>query len=456
MSSFAPASKSTTTSAASLVETYPVDIEKVPYKPDAAVDDVLCFRHYNEDEVIAGKPMHEWLRFSVCYWHTFRGTGADPFGFPTLVRPWEDGSDSIENAERRMKVAFDFMSKLGVKYYTFHDRDIAPEGSTLAETNSNLDKLVDLAATLQKKHGIKLLWNTCNLFANPRYANGAASNPDLHVFAYAAAQVKKGLDIGKKLGAENFVFWGGREGYISLLNTDLRTELDNMANFFKMVVAYKNKIGFTGQLLIEPKPKEPTRHQYDYDAQTVIAFLKTYGLDKDFKLNIEPNHTTLAGHSHEHDVVISSAYNMLGSIDSNTGSPDLGWDTDQFPMCLKDATMIMKAVVDQGGISPGGLNFDCKVRRESTDVVDMLISHIGAMDCFAKALRVAAKMTAEGVMDKMKENRYSSFKSELGNKIKQGTASLEDCELYISKNGNPKPTSGQQEKYETILNRYLF
>jgi len=286
MSSFAPASKSTTTSAASLVETYPVDIEKVPYKPDAAVDDVLCFRHYNEDEVIAGKPMHEWLRFSVCYWHTFRGTGADPFGFPTLVRPWEDGSDSIENAERRMKVAFDFMSKLGVKYYTFHDRDIAPEGSTLAETNSNLDKLVDLAATLQKKHGIKLLWNTCNLFANPRYANGAASNPDLHVFAYAAAQVKKGLDIGKKLGAENFVFWGGREGYISLLNTDLRTELDNMANFFKMVVAYKNKIGFTGQLLIEPKPKEPTRHQYDYDAQTVIAFLKTYGLDKDFKVEI--------------------------------------------------------------------------------------------------------------------------------------------------------------------------
>jgi len=457
MSSFAPASNSSSANAfCATMETFPVDIKKVEYKPDAAKDDVMCFRHYNMDEIIMGKPMHEWLRFSVCYWHTFRGTGADPFGFPTLVRPWDDGSDTIENAQRRMKVAFDFMSKLGVKYYTFHDRDIAPEGATLAETNANLDKLVELAAELQQKHNIKLLWNTCNLFANPRYANGAASNPDLHVLAYAGAQVKKSLEIAKKLGAENFVFWGGREGYYSLLNTNLRTELDNMANFFKMVVAYKNKIGFTGQLLIEPKPKEPTKHQYDYDAQTVIAFLKTYGLDGDFKLNIEPNHTTLAGHCHEHDIAISSAYKMLGSIDSNTGSPDLGWDTDQFPMCLKDATMIMKTVLDQGGLAPGGLNFDCKVRRESTDVIDMLISHIGAMDCFAKALRCAAQINADGILDKMKADRYATYKCELGSKLQNGAATLEDCDAFVAKEGNPSAKSGQQEKYETILNRYMF
>lgn len=438
------------------METFPVDIEKVPYKPDAGVEDVLCFRHYNAEEEIMGKKMCDWLRFSVCYWHTFRGTGADPFGFPTLVRAWDDGTDSIDNAKRRMKVAFDFMSKLGVKYYTFHDRDIAPEGDTLAETNSNLDELVALAGELQAKHGIKLLWNTCNLFAHPRYANGASTNPDAHVLAYAGAQVKKSLDVAKQLGAENFVFWGGREGYYSLLNTCVRTELDNMAAFFKMVVAYKKKIGFGGQLLIEPKPKEPTKHQYDYDSQTVIAFLKTYGLDNDFKLNIEPNHTTLAGHCHEHDIAVASAYGMLGSIDSNTGSPDLGWDTDQFPMNLKDAAMIVKTVVDQGGIAPGGLNFDCKVRRESTEAVDMLISHIGAMDCFAKALRVTAKINADKVLDNMKAERYSSYKSGIGAKLQQGAATLEDCVEYITAQGNPQPRSGQQEKYETILNRYLF
>ncbi|XP_076810475.1 xylose isomerase-like [Clavelina lepadiformis] len=458
MSSFAPASKSSNDEAqkASSVTTYPIDIVKVPYKPDATVDDVICFKYYNEDEVIMGKPMKDWLRFSVCYWHTFRGTGADPFGFPTLKRSWDDGSDSIENAERRMRVAFDFMSKLGVKYWTFHDRDIAPEGATLDETNSNLDRLVELASELQDKTGIKLLWNTCNLFAHPRYSNGAATNADAHVVACAAAQVKKGLEVGKKLGAENFVFWGGREGYHTLLNTNVREELDSLANFFKMAVAYKKKIGFTGPFLIEPKPKEPTKHQYDYDAMTVIAFLKTYNLDKDFKLNIEPNHTTLAGHGHEHDVVMASSYGMLGSVDSNTGSPDLGWDTDQFPMDVKNATFIMKTILDQGGLAPGGLNFDCKVRRESSDVADMLISHIGAMDCFAKALRVAAKIKQDGVLDKMKQERYASFGSGLGAKLKSGNATFEDCHEYICQKGEPERRSGHQEKFETVLNRYLL
>nr|XP_026689734.1 uncharacterized protein LOC100179799 isoform X2 [Ciona intestinalis] len=455
MSSFAPASgKSDLAEAGSLLTKYPL-VKKIPYKPDAKVDDVLCFRHYNESEVVMGKPMSDWLRFSVCYWHTFRGTGADPFGFPTLVRPWDDGTDSIENAERRMRVAFDFMSKLGVKYWTFHDRDIAPEGVTLSETNANLDRLAELASQLQGETGIKLLWNTCNLFAHPRYSNGAATNADAHVVAYAAAQVKKSLEIGKKLGAENFVFWGGREGYHTLLNTNVREELDNLANFFKMVVAYKKKIGFTGQFLIEPKPKEPSKHQYDYDAMTVIAFLKTYDLDKDFKLNIEPNHTTLAGHCHEHDVVMASAYNMLGSVDSNTGSPDLGWDTDQFPMDVKNATMIMQTVLEQGGLAPGGLNFDCKVRRESTDVIDMMIAHVGAMDCFAKALKIAAKIREDGVLGKMKKERYASFGSGLGLKIKTGTATLEECDSFIQENGEPAKLSGKQEMFEAVLNRYF-
>jgi len=373
-------------------------IGKIQYKPNAAPADSLAFKHYNATEIVHGRTMEEWLRFSVCYWHTFRGIGLDPFGAGTLVRSWEDGTDSLENAKRRMRVAFEFMSKLGVKYWTFHDRDIAPEGANLEATNRNLDQLVDLADQLQKQTGIKLLWATCNLFSHPRFMNGAATNPDAHVVAHAAAQLKKGLEIAKRLGAENYVFWGGREGYNSLLNTDVAAELSHMANFFKMAVAYAQKIGFTGQFLIEPKAKEPTKHQYDYDAMTVIAFLKTYNLDKHFKINVEPNHTTLAGHCHEHDIVLASAMGMLGSIDANTGSPDLGWDTDQFPMDVRNCTAIMKAVIEQGGIAPGGLNFDAKVRRESTDVIDMFIAHIGAMDTYARGLRNAARLIEEGVL----------------------------------------------------------
>lgn len=430
-------------------------ISKIQYKPDAAPTDVMCFRYYNPEEVVLGHSMKDWLRFSVCFWHTFRGVGSDPFGFGTIERPWDDGSETMENAKQRMRAAFEFFTKLGVEYWTFHDRDIAPEGKTLAETNRNLDEMTDLAKQLMDETGVKLLWNTCNLFSNPRYMNGALTNPDAHVVAYAAAQVKKGLEIGKKLGAENFVFWGGREGYQSLLNTSVHTELSNMANVFKMAVAYKEKIGFKGQFLIEPKPKEPTRHQYDYDAMTVIGFLKHFGLADDFKLNIEPNHTTLAGHQYHHDIMMASAFGMLGSVDSNTGSPDLGWDTDQFPMDISYATQAMKVIIDQNGLQPGGLNFDAKVRRESTDVQDMFIAHIGAMDTFARGLRNAAKIVEDGYMQKMLDDRYATFTSGLGLKIVKGQASLEECEKFISQAGNPKKTSGQQEKYEAVLNRYL-
>lgn len=354
-----------------------------------------------------------------------------------------------------MRAAFEFFEKLGIKYYTFHDRDIAPEGDDLKETNTNLDQLTDLALELQKKTGVKLLWATCNLFSNPRYMNGAATNPDAHALAHAAAQVKKGLEIAKKLGAENFVFWGGREGYHTLLNTDVRRELDHMGSFFQMVVDYKTKIEFKGQLLIEPKPKEPTKHQYDYDAQTVIAFLKTYGLENDFKLNIEPNHTTLAGHSYEHDVVVASKFGFLGSIDSNTGSPDLGWDTDQFPMDIKNCTLVMKAIIEQGGLAPGGLNFDCKIRRESTDLEDMFIAHIGAMDSFARGLKNAAKLIEDGTLDALVKERYSSFDKGIGAKIEKGTTSLEELEDYILEHGEPKMISGKQEKYEAIVNFFV-
>lgn len=462
MSSFAPTSKGTGAADDAQYQefdkpdaTYFAGIEKISFNPDAGPTETMVYRHYNPKEVVMGRTMEDWLRFSVCFWHTFRGTGADPFGFPTLIRPWDDGSNSMENARRRLRAAFEFLTKLGVKYWTFHDRDIAPEGATLAETNKNLDEISDLALELQQKTGVKLLWATSNLFAHPRYMNGAASNPDARIFAYAAAQVKKCLEIAKKLGAENFVFWGGREGYHTLLNTDILQEQNHLASFFRMAADYKKKIGFTGTLLIEPKPKEPSKHQYDYDAMTVIAFLKTYGLDKEFKLNIEPNHTTLAGHGYEHDIAMASAFGMLGSVDSNTGSPDLGWDTDQFPMDIKNCTQVMRIILEQGGLAPGGLNFDCKVRRESTELKDMFIAHIGAMDSFARALKCAARIKEEGVFAKHVQERYSSYASGIGQKIDQGTTSFEELEKYTLENEEPVASSGQQEHYETMMNYYV-
>ncbi|XP_072316559.1 uncharacterized protein [Eucyclogobius newberryi] len=423
-------------------------IPKISYKPSAGPADLWCFKHYSAEEVLMGKSMEDWLRFSVCYWHSFCGTGADTFGFPTLHRPWNEGTP-MEAAKKRVRAAF------GVKYYTFHDRDMAPEGSTLEESNRNLDEVTDLALQLQNQTGVNVLWVTCNLFTHPRYMNGASTNPDCHVLAYAGAQVKKGLDVAKKLGAQNFVFWGGREGFHSILNTDVGAELKHMANFFKMAVKYKEKIGLNCQFLIEPKPKEPCKHQYDYDAMSVIAFLKHYGLEEHFKLNIEPNHTTLAGHSYEHDIVMASSFGMLGSVDANTGSADLGWDTDQFPMDIRNTTLVMKTIIEQGGIQPGGLNFDAKVRRESTNLEDLFIAHIGAMDAFARGLKNAVCMIQDGLLPGMVKERYTSYSHGLGHKVVLGSATLEDLEAYVKETGEPKITSGKQETFESIFNRYL-
>jgi xylose isomerase len=402
--------------------------------------------------------MEQWCRFSVVFWHTWRYGGADPFGVTTMTREWEDGTDSLESALRRMRVNFEFLSKLGVKYYAFHDRDIAPEGKNFDETCRNLDVVVQLAKKLQDETGIKCLWGTCNLFSHPRYMSGAATSPNPHTFAYAAASVKKMLEVTKFLGGENFVFWGGREGYSSLLNTDVKRELDHLAQFFHMAVAYAKKIGFTGQFLIEPKPKEPSGHQYDYDAQTVIGFLKTYGLDKHFKLNIEPNHTQLAGHRFVHDVHMASKLGFLGSVDCNSGSEDLGWDTDEFIFNAENATELMLAIVQQGGLAPGGLNFDCKVRRESTSVEDLFWGHVAGMDQLALGLRNAVKIVQDGILPRMVKQRYRGYDEGLGAKIEARQATFEDCDEYVRnlKHGaNPIMESSQEEKYKLIFARTI-
>ncbi|MBD3420666.1 MAG: xylose isomerase [Chitinivibrionales bacterium] len=429
-------------------------LKKVEYEGPESKN-VFAFRYYNPEEEIMGKKMKDHLRFSVAYWHTFRGSGADPFGAATMDRPWDDGSDSIENAQNRMRANFEMLEKLNIDYYCFHDRDIAPQGASLEESNENLDKVVAVAKELQAQTGKKLLWGTANLFSNPRFMNGASTNPDAHVFAYAAAQVKKALEVTQELGGENYVFWGGREGYMTLLNTDMKRELAHLARFLQMAVDYKKKIAFGGTLLIEPKPKEPTTHQYDFDAATVISFLKSNNLDTEFKLNIEANHATLAGHSFEHDLQTASDAGLLGSIDANTGNLLLGWDTDQFNMDIRSATAAMLVVLNQGGLAPGGLNFDAKLRRESTDVEDMFLAHIGGMDAFAQGLRTAAQIIEDGVIPGMVKERYSSYDSGIGAKIESGTTEFTELETYIKENGEPQGKSGKQEKYEIILNQYL-
>lgn len=454
--SFAPTSTKEEIEKASttIAEYFPDIPSKIPFLGPESVDP-LSYRFYNAEEEIAGKKMKDWLRFSICFWHTFRGKGADPFGFPTMTRSFDDESATIENAKHRANAAFEMFTKLGVEYYTFHDRDVAPEQENLGETNTALDEMVEHLAELQQRTGVKLLWATQNLFSHPRYMNGGGTNPDVHVFAYAAAAIKKVIDINAKLGGENMVFWGGREGYQTILNTQVRRELDHLATLFRMAVDYKKRMKYDMQFLIEPKPREPTKHQYDYDAQTSMAFLSFYGLSDHFKLNIEPNHTTLAGHDYEHDLLMSSQYGMLGSVDSNTGDPLLGWDTDQFPMDIKKCTLAMDIILEQGGIAPGGLNFDCKVRRESTDDRDLFIAHIGAMDSFARGLRNAVSLREGGIMSKMREERYSSFDDGFGKQIEEGKITLEDCEAFVMENGEPMQKSGQQELYELILNRYV-
>lgn len=400
--------------------------------------------------------MREHFRFAVAYWHTFKGTGADPFGGATLLRAWNNATDPVVAAEDTLRAAFEFFTKLGVDYYAFHDRDICPEGSSLKESNVWLDRLTALAKTLQADTGVKLLWNTSNMFSHRRFANGVATNPDAAVFAYGAAQVKKMLEVGLALGAENYVFWGGREGYTTLLNTDMKREQDHLALFLQMAVDYARKIGFKAQFLIEPKPKEPTKHQYDFDVATVISFLKTYGLEKYFKLNVENNHATLAGHSFQHDLKVASINGMLGSLDANQGDLLLGWDTDQFPTDLYSATLAMLVVLEQGGIAPGGLNFDAKIRRESVDLEDLFIAHIGAMDTFAHGLKVASRLIADGVLRDTLKQRYASYDSGIGAEIEKGKSDFASLEAYTLAQGEPSPRSGKQELLENILNQYIL
>jgi len=429
------------------------DVKPIQYEgPDSK--NPLAFKHYNADEEVAGMKMRDHLRFSVAFWHTFKGTGTDPFGSATMVRPYGDG-DEMKVAEDTLAAAFEFFTKLGIDFYCFHDRDIAPEGTDLAETNKNLDKIVELADKLQADTGVKLLWGTANLFSHPRYMCGASTNPDPAVFAYAAAQVKKAIEVTKRLGGTNYVFWGGREGYETLLNTDMGRELDHLGRFLNMAVDYARQIGFDGQFLIEPKPKEPTKHQYDFDAQSCHAFLQKYDLVPHFKLNLESNHGTLAGHTFEHELTYAAANGILGSIDANRGDLLLGWDTDQFPTNIYEATFIMYIVLSAGGLAPGGLNFDAKVRRSSFEPVDLFHAHIGGMDAFARGLKIALKMRNDGALDDFIKQRYAGWDSGIGKDIEDGKASFADCEKYILENGEPKPVSGRQEMLENIVNEYI-
>jgi xylose isomerase len=416
----------------------------------------LAFRHYNPSEIIEGKSMKDHLRFAVAWWHSFCGTGSDPFGPGCAVRPWDDGSNSLEMALKKVDVAFEFMEKLGVPFYCFHDRDVAPEGKDLRETNKNLDVVVAKLKDAQARTGIKLLWGTANLFSNKRFVHGASTSCNADVFAYAAAQVKKAMEVTKELGGVNYVFWGGREGYMSLLNTQLRRELDNLGRFLSMAVEYRSKIGLDAQFLIEPKPKEPTTHQYDSDCAACMAFLRTYGLEKEFKFNIETNHATLAGHSMGHELAYASSYGMLGSVDANRGDELLGWDTDQFPTNIYTTAQVMLAVLGQGGLGRGGLNFDAKVRRESFEPVDLFYAHIGAMDAFAHGLKIAAQIRKDGVLKEMVDQRYSSWEKGIGLRISEGSANFETLEKYMLEKGEiSSNVSGRQELFEMVLNRYL-
>ena len=416
----------------------------------------LAFKHYNPDEIVNGKTMKELMRFSIAYWHSFRGVGSDPFGPGTIVRSWEKGKDPVSIAKTRMDAAFEFFTKIQAPFYAFHDRDIAPEGRSLAESNRNLDKIVAHAKALQKSTGVKLLWGTANLFSNPRYMCGAATNPDAHVFAYAAAQVKKALDVTKALGGQNYVFWGGREGYETLLNTNLKREQDHLAAFLHMAVDYAKSIGFKGQFLIEPKPKEPTKHQYDFDVASGIAFLRTYGLDESFKFNIETNHATLAGHTFNHEIEVAAAVGMLGSIDANAGDMLLGWDTDQFNTDVKELTLAMLSILRAGGLGTGGFNFDAKLRRPSIDLEDLFYAHIGGMDAYALAYKMALKIRADGKLEGFLKNRYASYDNDYGRAIEKRRIDFKDLEkLVLKKLGEPKPKSGRQEYLENLLNTYL-
>jgi xylose isomerase len=415
----------------------------------------LAFKWYDENKTVAGKTMKEYFRFAVAYWHSFGDLGKDPFGDPTVVHEWSKGSDTISKAKNKMDAAFEFITKLGVPYYCFHDFDVVGEGPSVAESDKLLGQMVEYAKEKQKASGVKLLWGTANVFGNPRYMNGAATNPDFAVLTNAAAQVKRAIDATIALGGENYVFWGGREGYLTLLNTDMKREKEHMAKFLTLARDYARKQGFKGVFLIEPKPMEPTKHQYDYDAETVIGFLRHYGLDKDFKLNIEVNHATLAGHTFQHELQCAADAGMLGSIDANRGDYQNGWDTDQFPINLTELVESMLVVVEAGGFGKGGVNFDAKLRRNSTDAEDLFIAHVAAMDMFARALVAADTILTQTDYKKMKKNRYASYDSGDGAKFEKGQLTLEDLYNIAKSSGEPKQISGKQELLEQMITMHI-
>jgi xylose isomerase len=430
-------------------------IQKIQYEGPRSRSP-LAFKHYNADEMVDGKSMKEHLRFSVTYWHTIRGQLSDMFGAGAAVRPWEDGSNSMKMAETRVRVAFEFLEKLGAPFYAFHDRDVAPEGSNLRETNKNLDTIVKQLKAEQERTGVKLLWGTACLFAHPRFVHGAATSCNADVFAYAAAQVKKAIEVTHELDGEGYVFWGGREGYSTLWNTDLKRELDHLGTFLHMAVDHKKSIGFKGQFYIEPKPKEPTKHQYDSDAAACLNFLREYDLMGDLKLNLETNHATLAGHTMQHELEVAIAANALGSIDANTGDLLLGWDTDQFPTNVYLTTEIMLSILKMGGFVTGGTNFDAKVRRESFEPVDLFHAHIGGMDAFARGLKIASAIREDGRMAEFVKQRYGSWDSGIGAKIEAGKANFKELEKYMLEKGDVTPNlSGRQEMLENILNEFI-
>ncbi|MGC8823277.1 MAG: xylose isomerase [Bacteroidales bacterium] len=429
-------------------------IGKIKYEGKESTNP-LAFKFYDENRVVAGKTMKEHLRFAMAYWHTLCGSGADPFGSATKYFPWNEGTDPITRAKNKMDAAFEFMTKMGIPFYCFHDFDLVEEGSSVAESEKRLRTIVDFAKEKQKASGVKLLWGTANLFSHPRYMNGAATNPDFSVVAYAGAQVKNAIDATIELGGENYVFWGGREGYSTLLNTNMKRELEHMARFLTMARDYARKQGWKGTFLVEPKPMEPSKHQYDFDAATVIGFLRQHGLDKDFKLNIEVNHANLALHTFQHELQVAADAGMLGSIDANRGDYQNGWDTDEFPINVYEITEAMLVILEAGGFTTGGINFDAKTRRNSTDLEDIFIGHINGMDTFARALIVANDILTKSPYKKLRAERYASFDSGKGAEFEQGKLSLADLRDIAVNSGEPKQISGKQELFENIINQYI-
>jgi len=418
-------------------------------------DNPLAFRWYDENRIVAGRTMKEWLRFACAYWHSFVGSGADPFGEPTHIFPWDKKADAVERAKDKADAAFEFMTKLGLPYYCFHDVDVVDYTNDVNENDKRLQAVTAYLAEKQTASGVKLLWGTANLFSNKRYMNGASTNPDFHVLAHGGAQVKAALDATIALGGENYVFWGGREGYMSLLNTNMKREKEHLARFLHTAKDYARKNGFKGKFFIEPKPCEPSKHQYDYDCETVIGFLRQYDLLNDFSLNIEVNHATLAGHTFQHELQVAADAGLLGSMDANRGDYQNGWDTDQFPNNINELVEAMLVIVEAGGFAGGGINFDAKIRRNSTDMEDLFHAHIGGMDAFARSLVIADNILQKSDYKTIRSNRYASFDSGKGKEFEEGKLTLEDLRAYAVEQGEPAVTSGKQEYLENLINRFI-